>query len=107
ACSPHRACAGCSSGMGDSRAGRGARSPACSRRWRCASRSTRANEQGGARAMILSDTQAMVRDTMRAFAQERLWPNAPAWDRDHHFPREELRALGALGALGMVVAEVD
>ncbi|HEV8501058.1 MAG TPA: acyl-CoA dehydrogenase family protein [Casimicrobiaceae bacterium] len=57
--------------------------------------------------MILSDTQAMVRDTMRAFAQERLWPNAPAWDRDHHFPREELRALGALGALGMVVAEVD
>jgi butyryl-CoA dehydrogenase len=57
--------------------------------------------------MILSDTQAMVRDTMRAFAQERLWPNAPAWDREHHFPREELRALGALGALGMVVAEVD
>ncbi|HEY7904305.1 MAG TPA: acyl-CoA dehydrogenase family protein [Casimicrobiaceae bacterium] len=57
--------------------------------------------------MILSDTQAMVRDTMRAFAQERLWPNAPAWDRDHHFPREELQALGALGALGMVVAEAD
>jgi alkylation response protein AidB-like acyl-CoA dehydrogenase len=57
--------------------------------------------------MILSETQALVRDTLRAFAQERLWPNAPRWDREHHFPREELAALGALGALGMVVAEAN
>jgi len=57
--------------------------------------------------MLLNETQAMVRDTMRAFAQERLWPNAPRWDREHHFPREELRLLGELGALGMVVAESD
>ena len=53
--------------------------------------------------MILSETQALVRDTLRAFAQERLAPNAPRWDREHHFPREELAALGGLGALGMVV----
>jgi butyryl-CoA dehydrogenase len=57
--------------------------------------------------MLLTETQSMVRDTMRAFAQERLWPNAPRWDREHHFPREELRDLGALGALGMVVREED
>jgi len=55
--------------------------------------------------MILSETQALVRDTLRAFAQERLAPNAPRWDREHHFPREELAALGGLGALGMVVDE--
>ena len=30
--------------------------------------------------MILSDEQQMIRDTMRAFAQERLAPNAAAWE---------------------------
>ena len=57
--------------------------------------------------MLLTDTQAMVRDTMREFSQQKLWPNAPRWDREHHFPREQLRELGALGALGMVVAEEE
>ena len=54
--------------------------------------------------MLLSDEQALIRDTMRAFAQERLAPHAARWDREHHFPREELAALGALGALGMAVS---
>jgi butyryl-CoA dehydrogenase len=55
--------------------------------------------------MLLSQEQQLVRDTMRAFAQEQLAPNAARWDREAHFPRAELRALGALGALGMVVPE--
>jgi len=55
--------------------------------------------------MQLSAEQALIRDTMRAFAQAELAPHAARWDRDHHFPREALRALGALGALGMVVPE--
>ena len=55
--------------------------------------------------MRLTDEQALIRDTVRAFAQERLAPNAARWDREHHFPREELAELGALGALGMVVPE--
>ncbi|MEO8507433.1 MAG: acyl-CoA dehydrogenase family protein [Betaproteobacteria bacterium] len=55
--------------------------------------------------MLLNDEQQLVRDTMRAFAQEQLAPHAARWDRDAHFPREELRALGELGALGMVVPE--
>jgi butyryl-CoA dehydrogenase len=55
--------------------------------------------------MLLNAEQRLVRDTMRAFAQEQLAPNAARWDRDAHFPRDELRALGALGALGMVVPE--
>src|SRR5262247_3725724 len=55
--------------------------------------------------MLLSEEQRLVRDTMRAFAQERLAPNAARWDRESHFPREELKALGELGALGMVVPE--
>jgi len=55
--------------------------------------------------MLLTQEQQLIRDTMRAFAQEKLAPNAARWDRDAHFPRDELRALGELGALGMVVPE--
>jgi alkylation response protein AidB-like acyl-CoA dehydrogenase len=55
--------------------------------------------------MLLTETQQLIRDTIRAFAQERLAPFASRWDREHHFPRDELRALGDLGALGVVVPE--
>ena len=55
--------------------------------------------------MLLSQEQRLVRDTMRAFAQEKLAPNAARWDRESHFPQAELRALGEVGALGMVVPE--
>jgi hypothetical protein len=55
--------------------------------------------------MRLTEEQASIRDTIRAFAQERLAPHAARWDREHHFPRAELSALGELGALGAVVPE--
>ncbi len=55
--------------------------------------------------MILTPEHEMIRDTMRSFAQERLAPFAAEWDRDHTFPREALKELAALGALGMVVPE--
>ena len=55
--------------------------------------------------MILTQEQEMIRDTMRTFAQERLAPFAAEWDKNHTFPAEALKELGALGALGMVVPE--
>jgi hypothetical protein len=55
--------------------------------------------------MILTDEQEMIRDTMRAFAQERLAPFAADWDRNHTFPAEALKELAELGAMGMVVPE--
>jgi butyryl-CoA dehydrogenase len=55
--------------------------------------------------VLLNDAQTMVRDTMRAFARERLAPFAAAWDRDHTFPRDALRELAALGACGIVIPE--
>ena len=55
--------------------------------------------------MQLSDSQQMVRETMRNFAQQRLAPFAAAWDREHAFPRDALRELAALGACGIVVPE--
>jgi butyryl-CoA dehydrogenase len=55
--------------------------------------------------MILTQEQEMIRDSLRAFAQERLAPFAAEWDRQHTFPADALRELGELGALGMVVPE--
>ena len=55
--------------------------------------------------MRLSPEQQQIRDTLREFARDELAPNAAAWDRDHTFPRNALRALGALGVLGIVVPE--
>jgi alkylation response protein AidB-like acyl-CoA dehydrogenase len=55
--------------------------------------------------MLLSESQQMIRDTMRAFARERLAPFAAEWDRGHIFPREALAELARLGAFGIVVPE--
>jgi alkylation response protein AidB-like acyl-CoA dehydrogenase len=55
--------------------------------------------------MILSEEHEMIRDALRTFAQERLAPNAARWDKEHHFPAEELKELAALGAFGVAVPE--
>jgi butyryl-CoA dehydrogenase len=55
--------------------------------------------------MVLSEQHEMIRDALRAFAQERLAPNAARWDKEHHFPKEELQGLAALGAFGVAVPE--
>jgi len=55
--------------------------------------------------MILSEEHQMIRDALRSFAQERLAPNAARWDREHHFPQEELKELAGLGAFGVAVPE--
>ena len=55
--------------------------------------------------MILSEEHQMIRDALRSFAQERLAPNAARWDREHHFPKEELKELAQLGAFGVAVPE--
>ncbi len=55
--------------------------------------------------MILTPEHEMIRDTLRSFAQEQLAPHAEQWDREHTFPREALKGLAELGALGMVVPE--
>ncbi len=55
--------------------------------------------------MLLSQDQEMIRDAVRAFAQEQLWPNAARWDKEHHFPKDAHRGLAALGAYGICVPE--
>src|SRR3546814_6800351 len=41
--------------------------------------------------------RAMVRD----FAEREIAPHAEAWDRDHHFPVDVVRAMGDLGLFGI------
>jgi alkylation response protein AidB-like acyl-CoA dehydrogenase len=55
--------------------------------------------------MLLNDDQVMIRDAVRAFAQEQLWPNAARWDKEHHFPKEAHQGLAELGAYGICVPE--
>jgi butyryl-CoA dehydrogenase len=47
----------------------------------------------------------MIRDAVRAFAKEELWPHAAQWDKEHHFPHEAHKGLAALGAYGICVPE--
>jgi hypothetical protein len=53
--------------------------------------------------MILTDEQRMARDTAREFAHRELAPHSAEWDRTATFPRAAVRALGALGFLGVTV----
>lgn len=55
--------------------------------------------------MILSELQQQILDMTRSFARERLAPGAADRDRHHRFPREELREMGELGLLGMLLPE--
>ncbi len=55
--------------------------------------------------MLLTQDQQMIRDAVRDFAQAELWPNAAAWDRERHFPKQAHQGLAALGAYGICVPE--
>ena len=55
--------------------------------------------------MILTQEQEMIRDSVRAFAQEQIAPYAAEWDRNSTFPRAALQGLAELGVLGLVVPE--
>jgi len=55
--------------------------------------------------MLLTQDQEMIRDAVRSFAQEELWPHAAQWDREHTFPHAAHQGLAALGAYGICVPE--
>ena len=55
--------------------------------------------------MLLTPDQEMIRDAVRAFAQQELWPHAAAWDKAHTFPEAAHKGLADLGAYGICVPE--
>ena len=55
--------------------------------------------------MLLTPEQEMIRDSIRAYVRDNITPNAAEWDRNSIFPRQALKELGELGALGMTIPE--
>ena len=53
----------------------------------------------------LGDTADAIRDTVRAFAQDRIAPRAEEIDRQNRFPRDLWPEMGALGLHGITVEE--
>ena len=54
---------------------------------------------------MLSPDQTLIRDAVRTFVQEQIWPHAARWDKEHHFPKDVHRGLAALGCYGICVPE--
>ena len=55
--------------------------------------------------MILNQEQEQIREAVRVFAQTELWPHAPRWDKERHFPVDAHKGLAALGVYGICVPE--
>ncbi|WP_336002379.1 acyl-CoA dehydrogenase family protein [Acinetobacter pittii] len=55
--------------------------------------------------MILNAEQSMVQEMVRNYSQNQLKPTAAHRDKTHAFPTQELKDLGALGAMGMTVPD--
>src|SRR5678815_4133472 len=53
--------------------------------------------------MQLPDDHRAVQDAVRAYVQAEIAPSAARWDRECHFPAEQLRGLAALGCYGVAV----
>jgi butyryl-CoA dehydrogenase len=52
-----------------------------------------------------SEENEALRRLVREFAEREIAPHAEAWDRDHHFPVDTVRAMGALGLFGLALPE--
>ncbi len=53
----------------------------------------------------LNEDQLAVRDMARAFADEKIAPNALKWDEERHFPVDVIREAATLGMGGIYVKE--
>ncbi|MEO6033249.1 MAG: acyl-CoA dehydrogenase family protein [Burkholderiaceae bacterium] len=53
--------------------------------------------------MLLNDDHRAVQDAVRTYVQDRIAPQAAAWDKSHDFPKAELRGLAELGCYGVAV----
>ena len=55
--------------------------------------------------MQLKEEHILIQETARRFAADYLTPNAAIWDRDCHFPLKEIKQMGKLGLMGILVPE--
>ena len=57
--------------------------------------------------MRLDDDHLAVQDAVRSYVRDRIAPHAARWDKESHFPTDELAGLAALGCYGVVVPTDD
>src|ERR671917_333054 len=55
----------------------------------------------------LSREHEEFRRSVREFAEAEIAPFAAQWDREHHFPTDVVRKMGALGLMGLTAPEED
>lgn len=55
--------------------------------------------------MILTEEQILIREMVRHYIRDKVAPYAAEWDRESHFPAQQLKDMGGLGLYGMVVPE--
>ncbi|MEM8608489.1 MAG: acyl-CoA dehydrogenase family protein [Myxococcota bacterium] len=55
--------------------------------------------------MILTEQQALIRESAARFARDRLAPNSRRWEAEQRVPEGVLREMGELGFMGMTVPE--
>ena len=53
--------------------------------------------------MLLNEEQTLIRDTARAFAQEKIVPHVRVWEATGEIPRSLLAEMGRMGFMGMCV----
>ncbi|MBT9595355.1 MAG: acyl-CoA dehydrogenase family protein [Vitreoscilla sp.] len=53
--------------------------------------------------MLLDDDHRAVQDAVRDYVQDQIAPHAARWDKEHHFPAEQLKGLASLGCYGVAV----
>src|SRR3954467_646694 len=53
----------------------------------------------------LSREHEEFRGSVREFAEAEIAPHAAQWDREHHFPVDVVRKMGALGLFGLTAPE--
>ncbi|GAB1436042.1 acyl-CoA dehydrogenase family protein [Sphaerotilus sulfidivorans] len=53
--------------------------------------------------MLLSDDHRAIQDAIRTYVQDQIAPHAARWDKEYHFPAEQLKGLASLGCYGVAV----
>jgi alkylation response protein AidB-like acyl-CoA dehydrogenase len=53
--------------------------------------------------MLLDDDHRAIQDAIRSYVQDQIAPHAARWDKEHHFPAEQLKGLADLGCYGVAV----
>lgn len=55
--------------------------------------------------LSISDTQKMIIDAVRDFAEKHIRPHVMEWDEAQHFPIDVMKKLGEIGLMGVLVPE--